>query len=135
MKNKKEKKRIILLVTVVVFITVGSCLYLKYRNSNYIPEDYIAVFYGGEGAFIYSTYIYKVNNGQANYGFKYINTTSTIDSWSSSELKTKITNRGRVAWTDDVFAIAKENNAYSYVILPNNEIYSIEEFMTMFSMD
>ena len=48
----------------------------------------------------------------------------------------KVTGRGKVSWTDDVFKVAKENNAYSFVRLPNDDkMYTIEEFMTMFSMD
>ncbi len=91
---------------------------------------------GGSGEITYSTYIYKIDNGQANYGFKYINTTNTTASYGSSEWKVKITGKGEVSWTDDVFLVAKNNGAYQYVNLPNSDkIFSIEDFMVMFMMD
>ena len=136
MNSKKVKLIVIILIVVIVFVTLGFCLFLKYQDSNNIPNDYIAVFNGGSGEITYSTYIYKIHNGHANYGFEYINTTNTTVSWGSSERKIKITDKGEVTWTDDVFAIAKKNNAYTYVKLPNNnKIYSIDEFMTMFLMN
>jgi hypothetical protein len=59
--------------------------------SNEVPNDYIAVFHGGVGELTYSTYIYKIDNNQANYGFKYINTTNTTKHWGSSEWNVKVT--------------------------------------------
>jgi hypothetical protein len=46
--------------------------------------------------------------------YKY-NETSTTTFWGSSQWNTKITRRGSVQWTDNVFEVAKENNAYSFV--------------------
>lgn len=98
--------------------------------------DILQFLIGGVGEVTYSTYIYKIDNGQANYGFKYINTTNTTVSFGKDEWKVKITGRGEVSWTDNVFEVAINNNAYSYVILPGSDkIYSIEEFMGMFMMD
>lgn len=65
-----------------------------------------------------------------------MNTTSTTVSYGSSDWITKITEEGEVNWTDDVFIIVNDNNAYSYVTLPNDaNVYSVEEFMSMFLMD
>lgn len=101
-----------------------------------IPDNYIAIFHGGSGETIYETYIYKIDNGQANYGFDYINVTKTTTTYGSSKWDTKITKRGSVSWTDNVFSVAGENNAYSYVTLPNiDKKYTIEEYQYMFSMD
>ena len=101
-----------------------------------IPDGYIAVFHGGSSEITYETYIYKIDNGQASFGFEYVNVTNTTESWGSSKWNAKITKRGSVSWTDDVFEVAKENNAYSFVTLPNSdEIYTIEEFMSMFLMN
>ena len=37
-------------------------------------------------------------------------------------------------WTDEVFTVAKKNNAYSYVLV-RGEKYTPEEFAPMFLMD
>ena len=87
-------------------------MYKKEPSNDKIPENYIAVFNGGSGEMTYSTYIYKIDNKQANYGFKYINTTNTTKSWGSSEWEIKITDKGKFDWTDGAFIVAKENNAY-----------------------
>lgn len=112
-----------------------NCL-IDIESNDEIPNNYIAIFHGGSGEIVYETYIYKINNGEANYGFNYINVTKTTTSYGSSEWNTKITKHGSVAWTDNVFGVAKENNAYSYVTLPNSDkIYSIEEYQQMFLMN
>lgn len=134
--NSKKIKVIIIVLIIFILIGIALGLYLKYKNNNYIPNDYIAVFNGGSGEITYSTYIYKIDNGQANYGFKYINTTNVTVSGGSSEWEIKITGRGKVTWTDQVFKVAKNNGAYSYVRLHNDSrSYSIEEFEKMFMMN
>ena len=134
-------KKFILLI-IILFISVFSAIIaFVYANKssiddNKIPDNYIAIFHGGSGEITFETYIYKKDNGHANSGFDYINVTNTTVSWGSSEWNTKITKRGSVQWTDDVFGVAKENNAYSYVTLPNsNNTYTVEEYMHMFIMN
>lgn len=106
------------------------------QQSQMIPDNYIVVFHGGAGEKTYETYIYKDDNGQDNYGFTYINTTSTTKSYGSPEWETTITKRGPFNWTDEAFVIAKENGAYSYVTVPNSDkTYSVEEFQKSFIMD
>ena len=111
----------------------------KYENTDKdkplqtIPDGYIAVFHGGTGEMTHETYIYKDDNGHDNYGFTYINTTSTTRSWGSPEWETEITKRGSFEWTDGAFIVAQENGAYSYVTVPDSDkTYSIEEFEKMF---
>lgn len=134
MKNKKVFLFVVILI-IVIFI-VSYIIVIINKNNGKIPYDYIAVFHGGSGEITYETYIYKIDNGHLNLGFEYINVTNTTTSWGSDEWNTKITKRGSVQWTDDVFGIAKENNAYSYVTLPNSDkTYTIEEFMKMFLMN
>ena len=134
MKNKKVFLFVMILI-IVIFI-VSYIIVIINRNNGKIPDDYIAVFHGGSGEITYETYIYKIDNGHANFGFDYLNVTNTTTVWGSDEWNTKITKRGSVQWTDDVFRIAKENNAYSYVTLPNSDkTYTIEEFMKMFLMN
>lgn len=134
----KNKKRFLIVVIVVIgILIISSLLFVINKNSDKIPNGYIAIFHGGVGEQTYETYIYKNHNDHhANSGFDYINVTSTTVSWGSSEWHKKITKRGSVQWTDDVFTVAKENHAYSFVTLPNsNQTYTIEEYMNMFLMD
>ena len=140
MKNKKMFCLIMILVISAIIVSGILVVINKNsknnKNNDKIPDGYIAVFHGGSGEIIYETYIYKNNNGHANSGFNYINVTSTTTSWGSSEWDTKITEQGSVQWTDNVFEAAKENNAYSYVTLPNSDkTYTIEEYMQMFLMN
>lgn len=137
MKNKKIFWFIVILViSLLIFSYIVITINKNSRDNNKIPDGYIAVFHGGSGEITYETYIYKNNNGHANFGFDYINVTNTTKSWGSNEWNTKITKRGSVQWTDNVFGVAKENNAYSYVTLPNSDkIYTIKEYMQIFSMD
>ena len=136
MNNKKTKLIFLVLIAVIVFGVFGFWLYLKCQNNSDIPNDYIAIFHGGVGEQIYETYIYKIDNGHANMGFKYINVTSTTESWGSSKWKHTINDKGEFDWTDGAFITAKKHGAYSYVTLPNDDkIYTIEEFQGMFIMN
>lgn len=138
--NKKRKiGKIIAILSVIVISLVGFLIYYFGRDGGYsdkVPEGYIAVFHGGCCEVTYSTYIYKVDNDHANYGFKYINTTNSTVSWGSPQWTVKITKKGFVNWTDDVFTVAEKNGAYSYVTVPNDDkTYTIEEFMSRFLMN
>ena len=136
MKNKKLF--CIFAILIIIVLAVGSIIYInKNKTTNgRIPDGYIAIFHGGAGEITYETYIYKKDNGHANSGFDYINVTNTTVSWGSSEWNSKITKRGSVQWTDDVFEVAEENGAYSYVTLPNSDkTYTIEQYMSMFLMN
>ena len=101
-----------------------------------IPTDYIAEFCGGSGEMIYSTYIYKIDNGHANMGFKYINTESHTKFWGSSEWIVKIVDEGEFDFTDGAFIVAREHGAYSYITEPGNEKnFTIEEYQGRFIMN
>lgn len=100
-----------------------------------IPDGYIATFHGNLDDMSKETYIYKIDNGAANYGFKYINVVRSSFNIYHTEQVT-LTGQGEVMWTDDVFIIAEKNNAYDYVTIPNDDkIYTIEEFMDRFLMN
>ena len=136
--NNKRIIKIFIGVTVVFISVVLLNLSLRHEvfYTDEVPKDYIAVFHGGVGELTYSTYIYKIDNGQANYGFEYINTTNTTKSWGSPDWNVEITKKGEFDWTDGAFIVAKKNNAYSYVTLPGDKkAYSIEEFQSMFIMN
>lgn len=106
----------------------------KETKNDRIPNDYISVFHSESGDIIYETYIYKILNVEDNQGFNYVNVTKTLN--GKNQWNTEVTHHGSVAWTDQVFEVAEENNAYSYVTLPNSEKkYTIEEYKTMFLMD
>ena len=121
MKNKRVIGVSVILVITAIIISIISVIIYKETSSDKIPEGYIAVFHGGVGERTYETYIYKIDNGRVDYGFDYINTTSTTKSYGSSEWRTKIAKRGSVDWIDDIFSVAKENYADSYVTCPNGD--------------
>lgn len=130
MKNNL-KKNIFVVILLIIFLLV---MIIKEKDNEIIPDNYMAIFYGEDGEYIYETYIYKIDNDHANRGFEYINVTKTIDTKENS--KYKINEKGKVEWTDDVFVIAKKHNSYSYVMLSNdNRKYTIEEFQVMFMMN
>lgn len=120
---------LVILVNIVVFITLKS----ESFKENNIPENYVAVFHGGSGEQTYETYIYKIENGKNNYGFEYINTTTTTIRYGSTISESKITKKGSFDWTDEAFKIAEDNFAYSHVSVPGDDnIYTIEEFKKIF---
>ena len=131
--NKNKIKIIIILFIVIILGVIITFLCLSRNNNNIqIPNDYLAVFQGGSGEITYSTYIYKLDNEKKDSGYKYINTTNTTTSWGSSDWNINKTEEGTVVFAKDLFRIAEENNAYSYVELPNNkETYTIEEYQEM----
>lgn len=142
LKYKNKKIFWLIMILIIIALMVSYILVTINKNSkdntdnDKIPDGYIAVFHGGSGEITYETYIYKINNKQANSGFNYVNVTKTTTHWGSSEWNTKITKSGSVQWTDNVFEVARENNAYSCVTLPNsNKIYTIEEYMQTFLMN
>ena len=139
---KKIKKYFGLIMILIIIALIVSYILITIKKSgdntdnDKVPDGYIAVFHGGSGEITYETYIYKINNKQANSGFNYVNVTKTTTHWGSSEWNTKITKSGSVQWTDNIFEVARENNAYSCVTLPNsNKIYTIEEYMQTFLMN
>lgn len=135
MKNKKIIIPIVLSIILIICF-IAFIIIRNIKNNDTIPTDYIAIFNGGTGEVTYSTYIYKIDNNQPNYGFKYINTINTTTYWGSTKTTAKIIDQGTVDWTDEVFIIAQNHGAYSYVLLPNsNKTYTIEEFMQMFLMN
>ncbi len=131
------RKTIIIIISILVVLSIGIYYMMNRKTtSNEVPDGYMCVFHGGAGEITYETYVYKIDNGQANLGFKYVNTTSTTESWGSPNWNIKVTKRGNVTWTDDVFEVAKENGAYSYVTEPgSDEIYTIEEYAKRFLMN
>lgn len=128
--------KFVLLGIFSVFLLYETIYFHDFTSSDKIPEGYIAVFHGGSGEKTYSTYIYKIDNGLANSGFEYINTTNTTLLWGKNPFSIHITSKGNVHFTDDVFRVAEKNNAYSYVKLKDSDkTYTIDEYMAMFLMN
>lgn len=133
-----SKKTFFLVILVIVLIVATVLIFSNKKEetkitTEEIPQNYIAVFNGGSGEMTRSTYIYKINNGHGNIGYEYINTENTTKSWGSPDWNVRILKKGEAFFTDEVFKIAEENGAYSYVKLPNDKkAYSIEEFKNMF---
>ena len=125
-----------LIIILILIQLYSAIMYKKEPSNDKIPENYIAVFNGGSGEMTYSTYIYKIDNNQANYGFKYINTINTTSSWGSSEWNKEIVKEGYFNFTDGAFITAEKHGAYDYVKIPNSDkIYTIEEFQDKFLLN
>lgn len=123
------KNKIIPIIVVFISLVVVITFLIIDAVSSSVPNDYIAVFQGESVNTKYSTYIYKIDNGHANMGFKYINTI-TIKGES------KIKDKGEFSWTDGAFIVAKKHGAYDYVEIPGDtKRYTIEEFQGRFLMD
>ena len=123
------KNKIIPIIVVFISLVVVITFLIIDAVSSSVPNDYIAVFQGESVNTKYSTYIYKIDNGHANMGFKYINTI-TIKGES------KIKDKGEFSWTDGAFIVAKKHGAYDYVEIPGDtKRYTIEEFQGRFIMN
>ncbi|MBO5460198.1 MAG: dockerin type I repeat-containing protein [Ruminococcus sp.] len=72
-----------------------------------IPDGYIAIFHGNLDDASEETYIYKIDNGAANYGFKYINVERSSFNIYHTE-RVALTGQGEVMWTDDVFKLLRK---------------------------
>lgn len=134
-KNKKYLLFGVIFISLLVICFIAFVALIGFGKSSKadVPSGYIAVFHGRVGSEIRETYIYKQDNGHDNYGFDYINVTNKKE---NAEQKSIITDRGSVDWTDNVFGIAEDNNAYSYVTLPDsNKKYTISQFRDRFLMN
>ena len=135
MKNKQNRNALII-VLLATMLTCVLMLFIKNDNNEKIPDDYIAIFHGGAGEQTYKTYIYKIDNGEANRGFKYINLTSTTEYWGSPNWINQINDEGEFNWTDEAFIVAEKHGAYSFVTIPNDyKTYTIEEFQARLIMN
>lgn len=129
-----KKKFWIIFIVLVVIIEVGM-IFFSYRVDidNTIPNDYIVVFKGETGETVHSTYLYKTGTGK-KVKYKYINTTTTLNEYNSTDFNEKIIKKGNLKKRKEIFKIAKKNGANSYVkYIKNDKIYTIEEFMQVFN--
>lgn len=134
----KKVLYVIFLVVFIIGVVFGIKTYKEYDNSvsDKIPEGYMFVFHGGSGEVTRSTYIYKIDNGHANMGFKYVNTENHTKHWGSSEWIIKIVDQGEFDWTDGAFTVAKKHGAYDYVAeVGSDKTFTIEEYQSRFIMN
>ena len=123
------KKKIIIML--ILILSIGFFTGCGKKDKEVVKNAYSFYFEGGNNKITYRTYIYKVNNNQDNYGFRYVNTTKKKIDNKEVEI---IVSEGEVTWTEDVFTVAKKHGSYSYVVQDGIK-YSINEFMQMFLMD
>ena len=116
--KKKLNTILCILIGIGIVVIVGILIYNAVQAT--VPSGYKAVFVGEKDKVEYKTYIYKLENDEENYGFKYVDTTDG-----------KITKKGRAHWTEDVLKAARENNAQDYV-LEDDKKYTIDEYTERF---
>lgn len=135
-----KKRYLFTILAVLIVITQIIFVVYSYNQDNDIEfsDDYIAVFKGETGERVDSTYIYlkvkekgKGKKKKKEYKYKFINTTSTMEGYDSTNWNEKITKKGTLKKKKDAFKKAKKHGAYSYVKY-KDKIYSIEEFKEIF---
>lgn len=125
---KNETKIIICTFFVMFLIFISSFIYIN-KQQNYIKNDYIAVFKGEENDDIHLTYVYIKKRKKGKIKYKYINSLISVDKYESTSSLEKIIDFDDVDSRKKLFMIAKNNQAYSYVILQKDgSICSIGEF-------
>ena len=135
---KRNSIILTVILSFIIFMLAYFCYTYVIENKEVNPtmssdSTLVATFHGGVGEVIYETEIYKIDNDNDNYGFRYLNIKSSTAMWGSSERKREIINKGNFSWTDEAFEIARRNNAYSYVTVPSDDkTYSIDDFMEIF---
>lgn len=90
-----------------------------------VQDGYIAVLRGGAGERTYETYVYEMA-----VGYRYINTTSTTESWGSTRWNTVVDSYGYLNTKGEIVEVARDHNSCSFVTYPgDSRTYSIEDFM------
>ena len=111
------KNKIIIIIISIIILLIGIFIVISYKNYNKIEDGYMVVFHGKNN----ETYIYKYNKN-----YKYINV-------EINNKKKKVTKKGTITKKEEVFEVAKKNNAYDYVTLVDKEEqYQIEDFKPLF---
>ena len=124
---KRFRNRGFIMIAVFILLAIIFLPTALKNSGKHFSEGAIAIFHDSKDA--YRTYIYKVDNDQANMGFSYINAIGHGKSY-------KIFSSGSFDFTDGAFKAAKEFGAYDYVTIPGDDKnFSIEEFQSMFIMN
>ena len=119
---------VIIIALIVILSTVVIILFNT--NKNDIPNGYIAVFKGESTDVVHTTYLYKEKKKKK---YSYINTITRLDRNDSSMWNEEILQQKKLKKKKDIFKVAKENEADSYVKYEKDgNIYTIEEFKKEF---
>ena len=127
------------LITLIILLLISQIFIVVYSynkdNNGPVSTDCLAVFKGESGEKVYSTYLYVDTKGKKGKKkkkkYRYINTISTLSGYDSTNWNEEIVKKDKLKKRKKIFEIAKEHNAYSYVIYEDGKIYSIEEFKEM----
>lgn len=104
--------------------TSFDCIYGYLANTD-IPDGWFAVLEDGAGEIMRKTFVYEREDGT----YKYINATSTTESYGSAQWKTVINSFGIAETRDDVVKAASEAGSAGFVLRPDDStVYTIEEF-------
>ena len=131
------KKKTLIVLGILILISQIFIIIYTYNNDNKneFSNDYMAVFKNETGERVYSTYLYVDTKGKKGKKkkkkYRYINTISTLSGYDSTNWNEEIVKKDKLKKRKKIFEIAKEHNAYSYVIYEDGKIYSIEEFKEM----
>ena len=98
---------------IVIFIIIIGIVFFYYKNS--VPQqELFLIFEGGSGEIIYDTKLYW-DVGKQNA--EYICSESITKSWSNSEMKTRITKKGKLQFVQEIFEIVKNNKALKSAVI------------------
>ena len=90
-----------------------------------IRDGYVAVLKGGLGELMRETYVYKTA-----IGYRYINATSTTESWGSTHWKTIVNSYGELDTKEEIVEVARENYSDEFVVYPgDSRAYTIDDFL------
>lgn len=114
-KDKKMNSKILKLFfsVIVIFIIIIGIVFFYYKNSDPQQELFL-IFEGGSGEIIYDTKLYWDGDKQ---NAEYICSKSSTKSWGRSEMKTRITKRGKLQFVQEIFEIVENNKALKSAII------------------
>ena len=91
-----------------------------------IRDGYVAVLRGGAGEITYQTYVYEMA-----VGYRYINTTSTTESWGSTNWNTVVDSEGYLDTKEEVVEVARDHNSCDCATYPgDSRTYTVEDFLS-----
>lgn len=91
-----------------------------------IRDGYVAVLRDGSGEIMRETYVYEMVRG-----YRYINTTSTTESWGSTHWNTVVDNEGYLNTKEEIVEVAGDHGSCGFVTYPgDSRTYSVDDFLS-----
>ena len=91
-----------------------------------IRDGYVAVLRDGSGEIMRETYVYEMARG-----YRYINTTSTTESWGSTHWNTVVDNEGYLNTKEEIVEVAGDHGSCGFVTYPgDSRTYSVDDFLS-----